>query len=132
MNIIIQKFGGTSVSDDNIRNEVCLGQNTRADDLFTDLKLTNEDLAMYNQWIKILNIAKSKTEFVDNYTYGLYQIENDINVKVESGSYNKKREPIMVHKYSDLNSEISNLKEMLKVYYTNNIHDKLLTYELLK
>ena len=38
----------------------------------------------------------------------------------------------MVHKYSDLNSEITNLKEMLKVYYSDNIHDKLLEYELLK
>lgn len=121
-----------AVSNDSIKNEVCLGQNTRSDDLFTELRLTNDDLAIYNQWIKVLNIAKTKAEFVKKYTYGLYQIENDINIKVESGSFNKKREPIMVHKYSDLNSEISSLKEMLKVYYSNNIHDKLIQYELLK
>lgn len=38
----------------------------------------------------------------------------------------------MVHKYSDLNSEISNLKEMLNEYYNSNIQNKLLEYELLK
>ena len=121
-----------AISDENVRNEVCLGQNTRSDALFADLILSNEDLSLYNQWIKILNIAKSKQEFIKKYTYGLYQIEKEINIKVESGSFNKKRQPIMVHKYSDLNSEITNLKEMLKVYYSDNIHDKLLEYELLK
>ena len=38
----------------------------------------------------------------------------------------------MVHKYSDLNSKISNLKKMLKEYYNKNIQNKLLEYELLK
>jgi hypothetical protein len=120
------------ISNDHIRNEMCLGQNTRADNLFLHLSLSNEDLELYNQWIKILNIAKTKQEFKTTYTYGLYQIENDINIKIDSGSRNKKREPIMVHKYSDLNSEISKLKEMLKEYYDNNIQQKLLDYELLK
>ena len=121
-----------AISGNDIKNEVCLGQNTRADNLFVKLKLNNEDLSLYNQWIKILNIARLKEEYIDSFTYGLYQIEKDINIKVESGSINKKREPIMVHKYSDLNSEISNLKEMLKDYYKDNIHDKLLAYGLLK
>jgi hypothetical protein len=120
------------ISNDYIRNEVCLGQNTRSDKLFTNLKLTNEELNLYNQWTKILNLAKSKKEFISSYTYGLYQIENDINIKVDSKSKNKKREPIMVHKYSDLNSEIANLKKMLKEYYEKNIQEKLIEYELLK
>lgn len=121
-----------AISNADLRNEVCLGQNTRADALLGNLKLNNNDLDIYNQWIKVLNIAKTKDEFVPEYTYGLYQIENDINLKIESGSFNKKREPVMVHKYSDLNSEIAHLKEMLKEYYENNIHEKLLKYELLK
>ena len=120
------------ISDNYIKNEMCLGQNTRADKIFTSFNLNNDDLTLYNQWIKILNLAKTKSEFIKSYTYGLYQLENDINVKVDSGSRNKKREPIMVHKYSDLNSEISNLKEMLNEYYNSNIQNKLLEYELLK
>ena len=55
-----------AISDENVRNEVCLGQNTRSDALFADLILSNEDLSLYNQWIKILNIAKSKQEFIKN------------------------------------------------------------------
>lgn len=120
------------ISDNYIKNEMCLGQNTRADKIFTSFNLNNDDLTLYNQWIKILNLAKTKSEFIKGYTYGLYQLENDINIKVDSGSKNKKREPIMVHKYSDLNSEISNLKEMLNEYYNSNIQNKLLEYELLK
>lgn len=120
------------VSNEFVKNEMCLGQKTRADKLFEKLKLSNEDLKLYNQWLKILNIARKTQEFQKEYTYGLYQIENDINIKVDSGSRNKKREPIMVHKYPDLNSEISNLKDMLNKYYEENIHEKLLKYELLK
>lgn len=89
-------------------------------------------MKLYNQWIKILNEARKTVEFKKHYSYGLYQIEKDINVKVDSGTRNKKREPIMVHKYPDLNSEISNLKDMLNNYYDDNIHEKLLKYELLK
>ncbi len=120
------------ISNENIKNEMCLGQKTRADKLFENLNLSNEDLKLYNQWLKILNIARKTQEFNKEYTYGLYQIENDINIKIDSGSRNKKREPIMVHKYPDLNSEISNLKDMLNKYYEDNIHEKLLKYELLK
>ncbi len=119
-------------SEENLRNEMCLGQNTRADKIFEKFKLTNQDMELYRQWIKILNIAKSKAEFNNNYTYGLYQIEHDINIKIDSGSVNKKREPIYVRKYPELNSEISNLKEKLKQYYLDNIQNQLLHYELLK
>ncbi len=120
------------ISNDNIKNEMCLSQRTRADELFKKMKLNNDDLKLYNQWIKILNKAKISDEFNKNYNYGLYQIERDINIKIDSGSRNKKREPIMVHKYPDLNSEISNLKDMLNKYYEDYIHEKLLKYELLK
>ena len=33
--------------------------------------------------------SKKTQEFNKEYTYGLYQIENDINIKIDSGSRNK-------------------------------------------
>lgn len=77
-------------------------------------------------------------EYNPNFNYGLYQIEKDINKKIEQKldngevAVNKKGEEIMVYKYKTLNSHISLLKKDLEEYYERYITPKLFEYELLK
>ena len=83
-------------------------------------------------WSNVLKLAKASDEYNENWTYGLYQIENEINIKIGSGTYNKKGEEIMKPKYRKLDEQISLLKSELKSYYDEILKPKLFEYELLK
>ena len=117
------------ISNQQIKNELCLGQNTEADKLFIP---NNRNASLVEKWYEILKYVKTTKEHKHRFTYGLHQICNDINIKQETGDYNKKNEPIMEYKYSDLNDAIKELKEQLKEFYNKYITSKLFEYELLK
>ncbi len=117
------------ISNKNIKNELCLNQNTKADKL---LNVNNRNTNLLQKWREILKIVKTTDEYNLKFTYGLHQIIREINIKIETGDYTKKNEPIMEHKYSDLNDKIKELKEQLKEFYYKYITPKLFKYELLK
>lgn len=117
------------ISNEHIKNELCFGQNTEADKLFVP---NNRNTPLVTKWQDILKIVKTTKEYNPKFTYGLHQICKDINIVIETGDYNKKNEPIMEYKYSDLNDLIKELKEQLKVFYNKYISPKLFKYELLK
>jgi hypothetical protein len=116
------------ISDKQIKNELCLEQDTKADKL---LNPNSRNSMLLQKWQEILNIVKTTKEYNSKFTYGLHQICKEINIKIEIGR-NKKNEPIMEHKYSNLNVLIKELKEQLKEFYEKHITKKLFKYELLK
>lgn len=120
------------LSKENLLNQFCFGQNTKVDIILLNYTLDNTDKKIYNLWSEILTIAKDKGEFNPTYNYGLFQLDKDINIKIGSGSFNKKNEEIMVPKYSNLDEKINLLKELLKEYYKTELKPKLFEYELLK
>jgi len=117
------------ISNEYIKNELCLMQNTKADKL---LDINSRNTRLLQKWREILQLIKTTEEYNPKYTYGLHQICREINIKIETGGYNKKGEPIMEHKYTDLNYEIKELKEQLKEFYEKYLTPKLFKYELLK
>ncbi len=117
------------ISNEHIKNELCLNQSTKADAL---LNINKKHTKLLQKWNDILTLVKTTSEYNEEFTYGLHQICKEINIKVETGDYNKKNEPIMAHKYSDLNDEIKELKELLNKFYDTHITSKLFKYELLK
>ena len=117
------------ISNDQIRNEMCLNQNTEADKL---LNINKRNTNLLITWHKILESVKRTEECNSEFTYGLYQICRDINIKIETGDYTKRNEPIMAHKYPKLDSLIKELKEQLNEFYNEHITPKLFKYELLK
>ena len=90
------------------------------------------DQILYDAWIEVLNLAKATEEYHADWTYGLSQICDDINVDEPSGTFNKKGEEINRPKYRILDEKISELKRLLKSYYQTEIKDKLFRYQLLK
>ena len=64
--------------------------------------------------------------------YGLWQIMQELNIKIDSGRKDKKGNPVMVYKYTALNTEIKKLDDALKNYYANDIIPMLFKYELIK
>ena len=120
------------LSNLDVKNHFCFYQNTYADELLKKLEISEYNKTILNEWKDILNLSKVTDEYNENFTYGLSQIEKDINVKIGSGTYTKKGEEIKVPKYKKLDERITNFKKELKKYYAEKLVPKLFEYELLK
>lgn len=101
-------------------------------------KLTEEEQKLFRKWKSILNRAKAhpykeneKTGYNEDFNYGLFQIDEEINIKVESGYY-KNGKPEMIRLDGELHNYIQDFKTMLKEYYKNNLVETLFKYEFLK
>lgn len=124
------------------RNELCFSQNTIADNDLKNFELNNKEKELIKIWNNVLKETKKTKEYNKNYTYGLYQIDTEINICFKYDKYSNKifkndenysniKEKIH-YEYENLNTEIIALKDRLKEYYKLYIQDKLFKYELLK
>ncbi len=77
-------------------------------------------------------VVQAKSEYNKNYTYGLNQIDKEINIKIDTGRKDREGNPKMAFKYILLNSDIDILKKELNRFYDDYISKKLFKYELLK
>ena len=117
------------ISNKSLKNQLCLLQNTISDSLLT--KEQNES-NLLKLWKEIVEEMKKCEEYNEEYKYGLYQIQKDLNIKTNTGSFNKKGEPIKVRKYPILDEKIKNFQKELIDFFNKNIKKKLFKYELLK
>jgi hypothetical protein len=93
------------------------------------LKWNNSEELLLSQWEKVIALARTTDEHIEELTYGLYQIDEELNVFIqEDTGFGIIRRP----KYVELNSEINTLKTLVRDYYINNLVCKLFEYELLK
>ena len=122
------------------RNELCLdsldGKETLAKKTLTGFinkgyELTEEDAALGEKWATVMEKVKETDEYDPTLTYGLYQIDTEINIKIQQG-VKKDGSPNMVTKYGDLNNLIKDLKRMVGEYYLKYIVPPLFEYEFLK
>ena len=87
------------------------------------LKLSDCEETLLKYWEDVLFEAKKTDEYkkanadIRDIRYGLWQIMQDLNVKIDSGRKDKKGNPVMVYKYTALNTEIRKLDDALKTYY---------------
>ena len=119
-------------------NQLCFDGDTLARKKFDDFitmgyKLTDQEREIWDKMQDLLQKIKKecKDEYHSEFTYGLYQIDEEINVKIQQG-YKKDGRPNMVIKYGDLNNMIKDLKALVKQYYLDNLVDTLFEYEFLK
>ncbi len=92
-----------------------------------ELKKNDSEIALINQWQKVLDDAKKTVEYNPNTTYGLYQIKNDLNTTHLDEDSGKP-----VFNYPSLNGNIRTLANMVKEYYNAEIVPILFEYEFLK
>lgn len=111
------------------RNELCLdttnGETIASKDL-SKMKMNNTEKKIIEVWNKILEEAKKSKEYNPQFTYGLYQIKDELNTtyKNELGK--------TVYNYPMLNSHIKTIMELVKNYYLDEIVPFLFEYEFLK
>lgn len=99
------------------------------------LKLSETEQTLLKYWRDVLFEASKTDEYKaanKKVRYGLWQIMKELNIKIDSGRKDKKGNPVMVYKYTALNTEIKKLDDALKNYYSNDIIPLLFKYELIK
>lgn len=112
------------------KNELCFDRDTLSSIKLKEMSLDKADKEILQLWELVLEKVQKKVHYKKSFTYGLYQIEKEINMYDEIVKSNKKKEKI----YHDveLNTKINSLKKKLKEYYDEKIKDKLFQYQLLK
>lgn len=125
------RFYKNELCFDNLDGKTTLAREKLDEFVANGYELTDEEKALFDKWDAILKKVHEADEYNPELTYGLYQIDEEINVKVQQG-VKKDGSPNMVTKYGDLNNLIKDLKGMVKTYYLNNLVDALFEYEFLK
>ncbi|MDR0677002.1 MAG: hypothetical protein LBF97_08215 [Elusimicrobiota bacterium] len=108
------------------KNELCFEEYTLASEYIKTLNLNNEEKKLIQIWNDILKEAKNTKEYKKNITYGVYQIEQELNTFYKNDKDN------IIYNYPELNGKLKKLKLVLKNYYKDYIQNKLFEYELLK
>lgn len=112
------------------RNELCFDDGTAASEELAKLTvLTEAEQELVIQWRKVLDHAKDTEGYRPELTYGLYQIDRDLNEKYPVVVGGKKTTH---YEYPLLNGAIKTLKDMTTVYYRDVIALKMLHYGLIK
>lgn len=122
-------------------NQLCfdgetLGQKSLDKFVKNGYELNDDEQILLLQYKKILkrvreNKNKIYKNFNKDYKYGIYQIDEEINVKEQRG-FKADGSPNMVYIDGDLNNMLKSFKEEVKSYYKDNLVDTLFEYELLK
>ena len=117
-------------------NELCFDGDTLAMQTMQNFikkgyKLTDTENDLLSEFNEILEAVKLTDEYNKNFKYGLYQIDEEINIKIEQG-INANGKPKMAFKYGGLNNQIKAFKLKVKEYYKTNLVDTLFEYEFLK
>lgn len=111
------------------RNELCFdntnGKTIASSDL-EKFELNDDEKEMFKIWNQIYNYATKTKNYNSNLTYGLWQIDYELNTSYKDDNKNT------IYDYPELNGAINSLKAKLKIYYDKYIVGKLFEYELLK
>ncbi len=102
------------------------------------MSLSDEEKTLLKYWDDVIFEVSKTAEYknaimqCEKMRYGLFQIMEEINIKIDSERLDKNGKPVMVYKYSSLNTEINKINSALKLYYQDILIPQLFKYELLK
>ena len=125
------RFYRNELCFDNLGDKTTLARQKLEEFISNGYQLSDEEKALFDKWNDILEKVKDTDEYNSEFTYGLYQIDEEINIKVQQG-VKKDGSPNMVTKYGDLNNLMKDLKAMVKDYYLKFLVETLFEYEFLK
>ena len=110
------------------KNELCFDKGTVASNKLKTYKLTKTEEDLLDNFADILEKAKKTEKYNKKFTYGTYQIDDELNTKYKNDEDSKD----WIYDYPELNTAINSLKTRLSKYYENTIQPKLFEYQLLK
>jgi len=108
------------------KNELCFDKGTLASSKLSEFKITKEEQDLLDSFYDVLKKAKVTKNYNKKYTYGTYQIDDELNTRYKNDNDE------WIYDYPELNTAINGLKTKLSKYYEAVIQPKLFDYELLK
>jgi len=126
------------------RNELCCdGDDTQASLALKHFEQEGNGLSpreeiLMKYWQDVLFEAKRTAEYdkmiqkEEHIRLGLFQIMEELNIKVPTGRQDRRGQDILQPKYPELNTEVEKLKNALREYYAKEIIPDLFQYELIK
>lgn len=114
------------------KNELCFDGDTVASRTLDEFELNKKERDLIKYYNDVLYEIKDTEEYNSNYSYGVWQIKEEINIKIDSGRVDKHNEPIFIIKYPRLNTAMNTLKNEVERYYKEGIIPDLFKYELIK
>ncbi|MDD4804190.1 MAG: hypothetical protein PHN69_03370 [Candidatus Pacebacteria bacterium] len=108
------------------KNELCFDKETLASEYLKKYKLTNEEQDLLDIFYDMLKKAKKTKNYNSKYTYGTYQIDQELNTR------RKNENDEWIYDYPELNTALNTLRAKLTKYYESIIQPKLFEFELLK
>ena len=108
------------------KNELCFDKGTLASSKVKNYKLTKDEQDLLDTFNDMLTKAKHTKNYNKKYTYGTYQIDEELNTRF------KNENDEWIYDNPELNTAINSLKTKLSKYYEAVIQPKLFEYELLK
>lgn len=112
------------------RNELCLDTTngeTLASARIAGSKLSARERQIMEAWRAVMARAKECVEYDERLTYGLYQIDTEVNTSERDEETGKS-----VFNHPELNGAVQALKDLVKPWYLDEIVPSLFFYELLK
>lgn len=112
-------------------NQICLDEGTLARE-YIDSYINNgyicteEEEELMTLYSQLLRSCKVTEEYNSNYTYGVYQIEKEIDTTYYDNRGN------VQHNHGDIQNQLKIIKEKAKTYYANEIAPVLFKYEFVK
>lgn len=108
------------------KNELCFDKNTLAKKILDNYEITSDEADLIETFKDLLKKAKSTKAYNSKYTYGPYQINDELNTRY------KNENDEWIYDYPELNTTINSLRTKLSKYYESTIQEKLFKYQLLK
>ena len=113
-------------------NELCLDGNSLATRELAKFNLSKTENVLCKYFADVMFEARMTEEYDNTKSYGTWQINEELNIKIPSGRKDKHGKDILVRKYPKLNTEIEKLKSELAKYYETEIIPDLFKYQLIK
>lgn len=119
-------------SDDRLYlNQICLEEGTLARKYYDKYlaegyELTEEESELMGLYEQLLRAIRATDEYIDDFTYGIYQIEKEIDTTYHDAKGNCQ------HNHGDVQNLLKVIKTKAKEYYVKEIAPVLLKYELVK
>ncbi len=126
------RFYKNNLCFDNIDGKSTLAYDKLNEFIQNGYELSEQEQALFEKWNDILSFIIDCEEYNPDFSYGLYQIDEEINIKIEHGIDPNTGKPKLIQKYGDLNNYIKDLKALVKQYYLDNLVSTLFEYEFLK